>query len=193
MSAAPPPPPDGSEQRLAAGLVLTGIASVQCGSALATTLFDDLGPGGAVFLRTLFAALVLLAIWRPDRSRIDAPTMRSIALFGVVLAGMNLCFFEALDRLPLGIAVTFEFTGPLAVALLGSRSRLDLALGGARRRGNRPLRARHRRRDRPGRRRLRARRGDLLGALHPALGARRARPGGPGRAVAGDGDRIASC
>lgn len=116
----------GSEQQLAAGLVLTGIVSVQCGSALATTLFDELGPGGAVFLRTIFAAAVLLAIWRPDRASIDRRTARSIALFGLVLAGMNLCFFEALDRLPLGIAVTFEFTGPLAVALLGSRGRLDL-------------------------------------------------------------------
>ena len=114
------------EQRLAVGLVLIGIGSVQCGSALATTLFDDLGPGGAVFLRTAFAAAVLLAIWRPARSEIDGPTMRAIALFGLVLAGMNLSFYEALDRMPLGIAVTFEFTGPLAVAILGSRSRLDL-------------------------------------------------------------------
>lgn len=115
-----------TERRIATGLVLTGIVSVQVGSALATTLFDELGPGGAVFLRTLFAAAVLLAIWRPARSRIDRPTMRSIALFGLVLAGMNLSFFEALDRFPLGIAVTLEFTGPLAVALLGSRSRGDL-------------------------------------------------------------------
>jgi inner membrane transporter RhtA len=114
------------ERRLAAGLVLTGIASVQCGSALATTLFDDLGPGGAVFLRTAFAAAVLIAIWRPAREALDGPTLRSILLFGLVLAGMNACFFQALDRLPLGIAVTFEFTGPLAVALLGSRGRLDL-------------------------------------------------------------------
>jgi inner membrane transporter RhtA len=119
----------------AAGLVLLGIASVQLGSALATTLFDDVGPGGAVFLRTLFAAIVLLALWRPIRSAIDAPVARSIVLFGVVLAGMNLCFFQALERLPLGIAVTFEFTGPLAVAVLSSRRRLDvlwaaLAAGG---------------------------------------------------------------
>ena len=122
------------EQRLAAGLVLLGIASVQCGSALATTLFDDIGPGGAVFLRTLFAALVLIAIWRPARDVLDGPTTRSIVIFGLVLAGMNACFFQALDRLPLGIAVTLEFTGPLAVALIGSRSRLDLlwaALAGA--------------------------------------------------------------
>lgn len=117
----------GREQRLAAGLVLTGIASVQLGSALATTLFDEVGPGGAVFLRTLFAAAVLLAVWRPARDRIRGPVARSVVVFGLVFAGMNLCFFEALERLPLGIAVTIEFTGPLAVAVIGSRSRLDVA------------------------------------------------------------------
>lgn len=115
-----------SDQRLAAGLVLVGIGSVQCGSALATTLFDDLGPGGAVFVRTAFAAIVLMAFWRPVRSALDRSTLRSIALFGLVLAGMNFSFFLALDRLPLGIAVTLEFTGPLAVALLGSRGRTDV-------------------------------------------------------------------
>lgn len=111
-------------------MVLVGIGSVQFGSALATTIFDEIGPGGAVLLRTMFAAAVLVAIWRPDRRRIEGPVARSIVLFGLVLAGMNLCFFEALERLPLGIAVTFEFTGPLAVALLASRSRLDLLWAG---------------------------------------------------------------
>ena len=106
--------------------MLTGIGSVQLGSALATTLFDELGPGGTVFLRSLFAAIVLLSIWRPARAALDNSAWRDVLLFGVVLAGMNLCFYEALDRLPLGIAVTLEFTGPLAVALAASRSRLDL-------------------------------------------------------------------
>ena len=106
--------------------MLGGIASVQLGSALATTLFDELGPGGAVFLRSAFAAVVMLALWRPARATVSRATGRDIALFGLVLAGMNLSFFEALERLPLGIAVTFEFTGPLVVALLASRGRLDL-------------------------------------------------------------------
>lgn len=118
--------PIGGGRRTAVGLMVTGIASVQLGSALATTLFDDLGPGGTVLLRTLFAAIVLLALWRPARGTIDRQSWRDIVLFAIVLAGMNLSFYEALDRLPLGIAVTFEFTGPLAVALLGSRNRLDL-------------------------------------------------------------------
>ncbi len=114
-----------SPRRLAVGLMLTGIASVQLGSALATTLFERLGPGGTALWRTAFAAVVLLAIRRPARSALDRGTRRDIVLFGLVLAGMNLCFYTALERLPLGIAVTFEFTGPLVVALLGSRGRLD--------------------------------------------------------------------
>jgi len=117
------------ERRLAVTMVLGGVVSVQLGSALVTTLFDDLGPGGAVLLRTAFAALVLLALWRPARGSIDRPTGRTIALFGIVLALMNLSFYEALERLPLGIAVTLEFTGPLAVAIFASRGRLDLLWG----------------------------------------------------------------
>jgi inner membrane transporter RhtA len=114
------------ERAGSAGLVLTGIASVQIGSALATTLFDDLGPGGAVLLRTLFAALVLLAVWRPARAALSSLDRGDVALFAVVLALMNLCFYAALERLPLGIAVTLEFAGPLGVAILTSRRRLDL-------------------------------------------------------------------
>ena len=113
------------EQTTAAGLVMGGVASVQIGSAVATTLFDEIGPAGTVFLRTLFAALVLLAIWRPAAGSLRGTALRDVALFGLVLAGMNLCFYTALERLPLGIAVTFEFTGPLAVAIAASRRPLD--------------------------------------------------------------------
>lgn len=125
----------GGDRRIAVGLVLTGITSVQFGSALATRAFGDVGPGGTVFLRTAFAAILLVAVWRPALDVINRSTARDIALFGVTLAMMNLCFYQALDRLPLGIAVTLEFVGPLAVAIAGSRSRLDvlwvvLAAGG---------------------------------------------------------------
>ncbi len=126
------PSPDPTRRQTTTGrtpavaMVLGGIFSVQLGSALVTTVFDDLGPGGAVLLRTFFAAIVLIALWRPAREAITRSTARDIAVFGVVLALMNLSFYEALDRLPLGIAVTLEFTGPLAVALIGSRSRSDL-------------------------------------------------------------------
>jgi inner membrane transporter RhtA len=106
--------------------VLAAVASVQFGAALAKSLFDEIGPGGTVFLRVLFAAALLAAIWRPGvagRSRAD---WRLIAAFGLSLAAMNLSFYEALERIPLGIAVTFEFVGPLGVAIAGSRRPLDL-------------------------------------------------------------------
>jgi inner membrane transporter RhtA len=110
----------------ATGLVLMAVGSVQFGAALAKTLFDELGPGGTVVLRTASAALLLALLWRP-RLREHPP--RDLALagaFGVSLAGMNYAFYESLDRIPLGIAVTFEFVGPLSVAVAGSRRALDL-------------------------------------------------------------------
>lgn len=117
------------------GLVLGSVCSVQIGAAIAKGLFEDLGPAGTVFLRTAFAALVLIAIWRPWRALRTArlspdPAERgSVPLlfaFGLALAIMNLCFYEALSRIPLGVAVTLEFTGPLGVAIAGSRRALDV-------------------------------------------------------------------
>jgi inner membrane transporter RhtA len=105
--------------------VVAGIASTQAGGAVAKTLFDDLGTTGTVFLRTGFAALVLCLLWRP---RVGGHSRGEIALaaaFGISLAAMNLSFYEALDRIPLGIAVTLEFVGPLSVAVGYSRRALD--------------------------------------------------------------------
>jgi inner membrane transporter RhtA len=107
------------------GLVVAAIASVQFGSALAATLFAQVGPGGAVWLRLVSASVVLVAIWRPRWRGRTRRELLLAALFGVVLAGMNLSFYHALHRIPLGIAVTIEFVGPLAVALGGSRRRID--------------------------------------------------------------------
>jgi inner membrane transporter RhtA len=107
-------------------LVAGAITSVQFGSSLAATLFRQLSPGGTVFLRLASAAIILLVLWRP---RLRGRTREELLLagaFGLVLAGMNLSFYEALDRIPLGIAVAIEFVGPLAVAVAGSRRRLDL-------------------------------------------------------------------
>ncbi len=109
-----------------AALVVGAITSVQFGSGVAATLFAQIGPGGAVLLRLLFATIVLLALWRP---RIRGRSRRHMVLavfFGVVLAGMNLTFYHALNRIPLGAAVTLEFVGPLAVAIVGSRRPIDL-------------------------------------------------------------------
>jgi inner membrane transporter RhtA len=109
--------------RRSALMVLVSISSVQLGSALATTLFDRVGPAGTVLLRSLFAAAILLAIFRP---RPDRALLRDGFLFGLVLAAMNLSFYESLDRLPLGTAVTIEFLGPLAVAVAGTRRPRDV-------------------------------------------------------------------
>ena len=108
-------------------LVVTGIASVQFGSAIATKLFASVGPGGAVLLRLLTASVILGLVGRPRVRGFARREWLLAATFGAVLAAMNLSFYAALDRLPLGAAVTIEFLGPLAVAIGGSRRRLDLA------------------------------------------------------------------
>ena len=107
-------------------LVLGAISSVQFGAALAKTLFDEIGAGGTVFVRVLFAALVLALIWRPRVAGLGRREGLLAVLFGLTLAGMNLAFYSALDRIPLGITVTLEFVGPLGVAVVGSRGALDL-------------------------------------------------------------------
>jgi inner membrane transporter RhtA len=103
------------------GLVLAAAGSLQVGAAFAVTLFDDLGPAGAAFLRLAFAAIVLWAIWRPRL----AGDLRLAGAFGVALGLMNWSIYESIDRIPLGVAVTIEFAGPLLVAVIGSRRPLD--------------------------------------------------------------------
>lgn len=110
-----------------AGLVPVSIFSVQCGSAAATSLFDQVGPGGTVLLRSAFAAAVLLVVGRRSLGRQRDPRLtRDAFAFGLVLAAMNFSFYESLERLPLGTAVTLEFLGPLGVALAGARRPRDL-------------------------------------------------------------------
>jgi inner membrane transporter RhtA len=107
-------------------LVLGAVGSVQFGAAFAKTLFDEIGPGGTVFLRVVFAAIVLVAVWRPALRGRSSADWRLLLAFGFALVAMNLSYYEALNRIPLGIAVTFEFVGPLGVAVAGSRHALDL-------------------------------------------------------------------
>jgi inner membrane transporter RhtA len=111
---------------VAVGLVLAAGTSIQLGAAFAVTLFDEVGPGGAVFLRLLFAAPILLAIWRPRVRGVERDSLRTVLVFGLVLGAMNWAFYEALDRIPLGVCVTLEMIGPLTVAVLGSRRPRDL-------------------------------------------------------------------
>jgi len=99
---------------------------VQFGATIAKSIFDEVGSGGAVFLRVATAALVLAALWRPRVSGLSRQQLWLVLLFGLSLAGMNYSIYAAIDRIPLGVAVTFEFVGPLGVAVLGSRRALDL-------------------------------------------------------------------
>jgi inner membrane transporter RhtA len=107
-------------------LVVAAVTSLQFGAGFAVTLFDDLGPAGAAFVRLAVAALVLLAIWRPRVRGHRWVDLRVALLFGLALGLMNWAIYSAMDRIPLGVAVTIEFAGPLAVAVAGSRRALDL-------------------------------------------------------------------
>ena len=107
-------------------LVLFSIVSAQLGAAVAKSLFDSLGPGGTVFLRIAFAALVLFVLVRPKLGGHDRAGYLIAGLFGLALAGMNFSLYLAFDRIPLGVAVTLEFVGPLGVAVADSRRVLDL-------------------------------------------------------------------
>lgn len=107
-------------------MVMGAVASVQLGSAIAKHLFHSLGPSGAVFLRVGFGAIVLLLVWRPRLRSYRRSDLVLAILFGLTLAAMNFSFYASLNRIPLGIAVTFEFVGPLGVAIAGSRRTLDV-------------------------------------------------------------------
>lgn len=114
------------ERARGVALVVAGVGTAQFGAGFAVTLFDELGPAGAAFLRLFFAALVLVAVWRPRLRGRALADLRLAVTFGVVLGVMNLSIYSAMDRIPLGVAVTIEFAGPMAVAVLGSRRALDL-------------------------------------------------------------------
>jgi inner membrane transporter RhtA len=115
-----------SDEARGVALVVAAVTSLQFGAGYAVTLFDDLGPAGAAFVRLAVAAVVLLAIWRPRVAGHPGADLRVAAAFGVALGVMNWAIYSAIDRIPLGIAVTIEFAGPLAVAVFGSRRALDL-------------------------------------------------------------------
>lgn len=116
-------------------LVICSVISTQVGSALAKTLFSQVGPLGIVFLRVGLGACILLALWRPRLTTETRSQWRTIVAFGLALTLMNSLFYLAIARIPLGIAVALEFTGPLGLAALKSRRWLDglwaaLAAGG---------------------------------------------------------------
>jgi len=107
-------------------LVLAGIFSVQFGAGTAKTLFDEVAPTTIVWLRLATSALLLLAIARPSlRGRTRHDWLVALAL-GLALAVMNWSFYQSFSRIPIGLAVTLEFVGPLSLAVLGSRRAADL-------------------------------------------------------------------
>ncbi len=108
-------------------LVLGGVVSVQLGAALAKQLFPRIGPEGTVTLRLVAGAVLLWLAVRPTRRVLARLDTRLTLAFGAVLATMNLSFYLAIDRIPLGVAVALEFVGPLALALVGARRPRELA------------------------------------------------------------------
>jgi inner membrane transporter RhtA len=111
----------------AAALVIAGVFGLEGGATLATSVIAQAGVAGTVALRLGFGAVGLLIVARPHRRAWSMATGRRAAAVGLLLAAHHVCFYAAIHRLPLGVAVTLEFVGPLVVALVGSRRLTDLA------------------------------------------------------------------
>ncbi|MFF8192402.1 DMT family transporter [Streptomyces bobili] len=112
------------------GLVLAGGVSVQFGGALAVTLMPRAGALGVVALRLLVAAVVLLVVCRPKVRGYSRADWGTVVVFGVTMAAMNGLFYQSVDRIPLGTAVTLEVLGPLALSVLVSRRAVNLVWAG---------------------------------------------------------------
>lgn len=105
--------------------VLCSIISLCVGTSFGKSLFPIIGPSGTAAVRVIFAAFVLVPIFQPWKQPISLKSMKVVALYGLVLAVMNSIFYESIHRLPLGIAIAIEFTGPLTVAIASSRRLID--------------------------------------------------------------------
>ena len=114
-----------TDRTLATAAVLTSVCSVQFGATLSEHLFPVIGVEGTTACRQAFSAIALFALFRPWAAMPARRHWPIIALYGVLLGVMNLTFYFAISRLPLGIAVALEFTGPLTVAVLSSRKWID--------------------------------------------------------------------
>lgn len=106
-------------------LLLISMVSIQSGATLAKNLFPVLGAAGTSGMRLFFATLILALVFRPWRTKLTPTQIKGVAFYGLSLGLMNLLFYFSLERIPLGIAVALEFTGPLAVAILSSKRKLD--------------------------------------------------------------------
>lgn len=107
-------------------LVLIGILSVQFGAGIAKGMFDEVAPTTMVWLRLSTSALILAAVVRPSLRGLSRSDWLLVLAFGATLGTMNWSFYQAFARIPLGVAVTLEFLGPLTLAVVGSRRPRDL-------------------------------------------------------------------
>src|SRR6266508_3570030 len=106
--------------------LILAMISISTGASLAKQMFPLIGSEGTSALRTSFAAIILLSLWRPWRNPPAGRNWHSVIIYGAALGGINLLFYMSIARIPLGIAVALEFTGPLAVALFASKRATDL-------------------------------------------------------------------
>ncbi|AWT20025.1 threonine/homoserine exporter RhtA [Klebsiella grimontii] len=119
----------GSSRKVPAWLpilvILIAMISIQSGASLAKSLFPLVGAPGVTALRLALGTLILVVIFKPWRLRFAPEQRLPLLLYGLSLGAMNYLFYLSIQRIPLGVAVALEFTGPLAVALFGSRRPLD--------------------------------------------------------------------
>lgn len=106
-------------------VLIAAMVCFQLGATIAKGLFPAVGASGTVALRLALSALMLLAVWRPWRLRLNASELRVIVIYGVALGWMNFFFYLSLRFIPLGVAVSLEFVGPLALAMAASRRAID--------------------------------------------------------------------
>jgi len=105
--------------------VLLSIISVQCGAAIAKTLFPEIGAAATASLRIGLSAVILLIAFRPDLRKLNAKQWKYVSLYGLSLGAMNMVFYMAIERIPIGLGVTLEFVGPLLLAMFGSKKMID--------------------------------------------------------------------
>lgn len=116
----------GRQANMALLALVLAMMSIQSGAALAKSLFPLIGPVGTTSLRLFFAAIFLCAVFRPWRSLPARGQRLSLLLYGAALGGMNVLFYLAIERIPLGVAIALEFTGPLVLAFASVRAVRDM-------------------------------------------------------------------
>lgn len=105
--------------------VLLAIISVQCGAAIAKTLFPTIGSAGTASMRIGISAIILFLAYQPNLKNITPQQWKLVIPYGLSLGAMNLIYYIAIERIPIGLAVTLEFVGPLLLAIAGSKRLVD--------------------------------------------------------------------